>query len=132
LPSEAERFSSASTIANRLLRLRPAARSEHLSLMVVRSVDPRHALLFTTVPKRVLDRAVDRNQFKRVVRECWRDAPRALRERSVMIRLSRRPQAFPQWPAGERRRRWRSEVLALILLASTGLSVSAAAQNRQD
>ncbi len=127
-----ERPPSASAIAGRLLRSRPAARSDHLSLMVARGVDPEHALLLTTVPKRVLHRAVDRNQFKRVVRECWRHAPRVLRDRSVMIRLSRCPQAYPQWPAGERRRRWRAEVLALILLASAGLSVSAASQNRQD
>ena len=123
---------SASLIAASLLRSRPAARSDHMSLSITPDRDPGGGRLLTTVPKRLLSRAVDRNQFKRVVRECWRAAPGALRERSALIRLARCPKAYSEWSASERRRRWREEVSGLILLTGAGLSVPRPPRKRHD
>jgi ribonuclease P protein component len=107
-----------------LLRLSPAARTQHLSLSMSH-IDPARAQvrppLFATVPKRLLVRAVDRNQLKRLMRSCWQEAPSELHDQTVLFRLVRRPEEFSNWPSGERRRRWRTELQSLIGLARSRL-----------
>lgn len=103
-------------LAQRLLRQRPIAQSEHLSL-ALGEAGGREALLLMTVPKKVLSRAVDRNQFRRIARESWRAVPDSLLGAHALVRLRRRPSEFARWPSGERARRWRSELDALLSAA---------------
>lgn len=96
-----------------LLRRRAASQTEHLSLALVEGSGPSPVLLMT-VPKKLLARAVDRNQFRRVARAYWRLRPTSMRGLDALVRLRRRPEAFANWPRGERSRRWRDELAVLF------------------
>jgi len=98
-----------------LLRRAPIAQTEHLSLTLGVLPDTvSDPALLTTVPKRFLARAVDRNQFKRVAREFWRRRPESWGPNWALIRLRRPPRDFSDWTRGERMNRWRTELAALI------------------
>ena len=117
---------SATRMAAVLLRRTPVAQTDHLSLTLGgvpgSEADPS---LLTTVPKRLLARAVDRNQFKRVAREFWRGRPDHWGANWALIRLRRRPRAFSEWSRGERLRQWRTELAALIERSSRRRSTPA-------
>jgi RNase P protein component len=105
-----------------LLRKRPAAQTEHLSLALADSVGGSSRLLMT-VPKKLLARAVDRNQFRRIARDCWRARPTPMLGVSAMVRLRRRPDGYGGWPRGERARCWRDELGALLESAARTVRV---------
>ena len=62
-------------------------------------------VLFLSVPKRHLARAIDRNLVRRVAREAWRAAGLAALPVAVMVKLRRRPGWFAAAPGVRQRRR---------------------------
>lgn len=74
--------------------------------------------LTMAVAKRLLKRAVDRNQFRRVVREAWRHRLMAVGTRSsidgsqpaMYVRLMRASAHWRDLPVGQRKREWRQEL----------------------
>ncbi len=66
------------------------------------------------VAKRLLPRAIDRNRFRRVVREAWRARSRDQRASasapSVFVRLMRRSDTWRALPDGQLKRAWRDEI----------------------
>ena len=106
---------SASIVAKNLLRRPPSAQTEHLSLTLGSAVGENIApTLLMTVPKRLLARAVDRNLFKRLARECWRFGPLSRHSCWALVRLRRCPSAYTEWTVRERKLRWRVELSSLL------------------
>lgn len=84
---------------------------------------PAEPLLMMAVAKRLLPRAIDRNRFRRVVREAWRSCERDWpgdlpRPSSVFVRLMKRDVAWRQTPAGALKRGWRTEVDRLFAIVA--------------
>ena len=70
-------------------------------------------MLFLSVPKRQLARAVDRNLVRRIAREAWRGAGLAQRPIAVLVKLRRRPEWFAAAGLRQKRRQLRVELDAL-------------------
>ncbi|MFT3800780.1 MAG: ribonuclease P protein component [Burkholderiaceae bacterium] len=89
-----------------------------------RSADPKalQPVLMMAVAKRLLPRAIDRNRFRRVVREAWRARTRgAVRPAaSVFVRLMRRSDVWRTLPDGQLKRAWRDEVDRLFAAVPGG------------
>ena len=105
-----------SDIAKALFATRPVGSTT--SFVVHRrrcgSVEP---LLFVSVPKRILARAVDRNSVKRIAREAWRSARGPACGFALMLRLRRSPAGFESITTRERKRVWREELDRLLASA---------------
>jgi RNase P protein component len=67
-------------------------------------------VLFLSVPKRHLARAIDRNLVRRIAREAWRAAGFATLPVAVMVKLRRRPGWFAAAGVRQRRRCLREEL----------------------
>ena len=71
-------------------------------------------VLFLSVPKRQLARAVDRNLVRRIAREAWRGAGLAQRPIAVLVKLRRRPEWFAAAGLRQKRRQLRVELDSLF------------------
>lgn len=96
-----------------MLATRPVCSSELFSLYRQVSA-PAQALLLMAIPKRVLSRAVDRNQVRRIARESWRAARGPQCAQTLLLRLKRRPQRFEGLPRGALKQLWRLEIDRLM------------------
>ncbi|MFT4099825.1 MAG: ribonuclease P protein component [Burkholderiaceae bacterium] len=91
-----------------------------------RSADPKalQPVLMMAVAKRLLPRAIDRNRFRRVVREAWRARVSASGMRppaaSVFVRLMRRSDVWRTVPDGQLKRAWRDEIDRLFAAVPGG------------
>ena len=113
-----------------LLRSRPGVVSDHFSLHW-KALDAQPGVLMMSVPKRVLARAVDRNAVRRVAREAWRAASLRSRPVAILLKLRKRPEAFPEMPAGRRKAMWRAELDAAFARVGRARPASAAAPAAQ-
>ena len=77
-------------------------------------------VLFLSVPKRQLARAVDRNLVRRIAREAWRGTGVAPRPIAVLVKLRRRPEWFAAAGVRQKRRQLRIELDALFQHRSLG------------
>ncbi len=77
-------------------------------------------VLFLSVPKRQLARAVDRNLVRRIAREAWRGAGVAHRPIAVMVKMRRRPDWFAAAGVRQKRRQLRVELDMLFQHRSLG------------
>ena len=96
-----------------MLATRPVCTSELFSLYR-QTVAPAPGLLLMAIPKRVLGRAVDRNQVRRIARESWRAVRGPQCSQAILLRLKRRPQRFEGLPRGALKQLWRLEIDRLM------------------
>lgn len=102
-------------IVARLLRSRPGAVEDHFvmhwkSLPAPDAFASSAGVLFLSVPKRHLARAIDRNLVRRIAREAWRAAGLSGPPLAVMVKLRRRPEWFAAAGVRQRRRCLREEL----------------------
>lgn len=115
-------------LVERLIRSRPFGTTRNFSIHT-RSI-PRIAdrsvrgVLFLSVPKRLLKRAVDRNLVRRVARECWRGAGLLAEPQAVLVKMRARPETFAQPGIRRRRQDLRDELARLFSTFERSIAVA--------
>jgi ribonuclease P protein component len=79
-----------------------------------KDADSGNGVLFLSVPKRLLKRAIDRNLVRRIIRECWRGAGLPARRLAVLVKMRSRPVAFGEPGVRHRRQALREELSRLF------------------
>lgn len=94
-------------------RPRNGETSEHFLITWRRPASGAHAVVHMAISKKLLPRAVDRNQVRRLIREAVRHAQ--LSPAQLMVRLTSKPRALIEVTRQRSNRMMRAELDALLL-----------------